>query len=83
VHYDYTEARRYCEQLGLTWFGDDYLVNVDTDAYKHGFRQDQVDVAMRHALWHIRNLFDAKSYPFRTRCKLALHFLLGRSPRAF
>jgi hypothetical protein len=80
LHYDYVQSRKYCEQIGLVWLGDDFIANADADAFTFSFTQAQVDVAMRHHLWQVKHLFTPASYPFRTRLLLALYFLTGWKP---
>lgn len=78
LHYDYTESYQYCEDIGLHWLGDDFLIEADKDAFLTGFTQNQVDVAMRHHLWQVRHLFNPKSYKWYQRILLAFHFIFGR-----
>lgn len=77
LHYDYTTSKSYCGQIGLKWLGDDFVRNADEDAFKAGFTQEQVDIAMKHHLWQVAWLFNPKSYGFFQRIALALHFIFG------
>lgn len=78
MNYDYTASKVYCESIGLVWLGDAFLIDADTEAYLLDFTQVQVDAAMRHHLWQTKFLFDPKTYNWKQRIGLALHFLFGK-----
>lgn len=77
MHYDYTFTRNYCEQIGLVWFGDEYVAIADEDAYRNGFSQAQVDCAMKHTLLHVKTIFTPQRYTWSGRIILAFYFLTG------
>lgn len=77
LNYDYTASKAYCEQIGLYWMGEQFLLAPDADAKALNFTQEQVDAAMRHHLWQIKYLFTPKNYGLAGRIKLALFFLTG------
>ena len=77
LHYDYTEPKEYCKQIGLVWLGDDWVHAADSDAKSLNFTQAQVNCAMRHHLWQVKTLFNPKIYKLRQRLWLAAHFLFG------
>ncbi len=77
LHYDYTKSKAYAEQLGLIWFGDDYIAVFDTQAQFLGFTQDQMDGAVKSALSHVKFLFTPKNFTYWTRIKIAFFFLTG------
>lgn len=77
LNFDYSDAKMYCQQIGLEWLGDDFVRAADTDAKLYGFTQEQVDVAMRHHLSQVAWLFKPKTYRWYQRVMLALHFLFG------
>lgn len=81
MHYDYSAAKNYCEQIGLVWLGDQFVSDADESAYKSGFTQEQVDVAMVHHLWQVRFLFTPQNYTYLSRIKLAFYFLTGWKPK--
>lgn len=81
LHFDYTASKVLCESLGLIWLGDDWVRDADEDAWAEGFTQAQVDLAMRHTLLHIKNLFTPEFYTWWQRAGLALHFLTGWTPQ--
>lgn len=78
LHYNYLASIAYCESIGLMWLGDDFIRSADEDAYKLGFTQEQVDVAMRHHLWQVSWLFNPKTYSWFQRISIAMWFLFGR-----
>jgi hypothetical protein len=77
MNYDYTNAKEYCERIGLKWLGDEAVVNADEAAHEHGFTQEQVDVAFWHMLWHVKLLFTPQGYTDEQRAEIADHFLEG------
>jgi hypothetical protein len=79
LHYNYEPSERYCRSLGLMWLGDAFIANADREAHELGFRQDQVDAALRHALWHIKWLFTPQNYTWIQRVTIALYFLFGKA----
>lgn len=81
LNYDYAASKAYCESIGLAWLGDEWAQIADREAFDLGFTQEQVDCAMKHSLWHVRTLFDPKSYSWYQRIGMALHFLFGRMKR--
>ncbi len=78
LNYDYTASKAFCESIGLFWLGDDFVRAADLEAAQLAFTQEQVDAAMRHHLWQVRCLFNPKSYNWKHRIALALHFLFGK-----
>lgn len=81
LNYDYKASKKYCESIGLTWLGDDFLEDADDEAKALEFTQAQVDAAMRHHLWQVRFLFTPQSYGYGQRILLALYFLFGWMPK--
>lgn len=79
LNYDYTASKAYCESIGLFWLGDDFIRAADAEAFALNFTQEQVDAAMRHHLWQVRFLFNPKTYKWKMRIALALHFLFGKA----
>lgn len=77
LHYDYTKSKLYLQQLGLVWFGDDYIAQFDAQAVGLGFTQEQVDAAMLAAIQHVKFLFTPKNFTYWARVKIALLFLIG------
>lgn len=77
LNYDYQASKEFCEQIGLIWLGDDFMVEADMAAKNAGFTQDQVDLAMRHHLWQVKFLFTPKTYSFIGRVKIAAYFLFN------
>ena len=77
LFYDYSQSKKYCEDLGLVWLGDDFVRHADTDAAGLAFSQSQVDAAMRHHLHQVRWLFTPQNYGLWGRIKVALYFLFG------
>lgn len=77
--YDYTVSKKFAEDNGLVWAGDDYapLLSMDDEAYHSGMRQDQIDIMMRHHLQEIKILFTPKYYKWYQRLALAFYFLTG------
>lgn len=78
MFYDYTDSKKYCESLGLTWLGDEFVRDADSAANFLNFTQDQVDAAMRHHLQQVKWLFTPQNYPWLARMGLAWHFLFGK-----
>lgn len=76
LFFDYTASKKFCDEIGLKWLGDDFLAQPDKDAWLNGFTQTQVDIAMRHHLWMVKHLFSPSSYRWWQRILLALFFLL-------
>ena len=83
THYDYSDAKQYCQQIGLVWLGDDFpaLIHMDADAEANGMTQAQVDIGMRHHLSQVAYLFNPKSYRWPARLGIALYFLTGWKPK--
>ena len=79
LHYNYTQSKAYAEHIGVAWLGDDYegLIHADNDAFSVGMDQDQVNVVMRHMLWHVKWLLTPDHYSPEERQKLAAHFAGG------
>lgn len=77
MNFDYSFGEDYAKKLGLNWWPE-WVVYFDQQAGAHGFTQSQVDIAIQHHLWQVRHIFDARSYSFRQRLYLALHFLIGK-----
>ncbi|RAU21087.1 hypothetical protein CU669_15130 [Paramagnetospirillum kuznetsovii] len=75
--YDYTAAKAYSDQLGLTW-ADAWLPAIDKTFADNGLTQAQVDVALREWSWRIKWIFTPSNYSKWQRIKLAAHFLFGR-----
>ena len=75
--YDYTKSKLYVEQLGLVWFGDDYITQFDVEAEELAFTQEQVDAAMRGAIKHVKFIFTPTNFSYWTRIKIAFFFLTG------
>lgn len=78
LNYDYTASKLFCEQNGMNWLGDEFVRAADHDAFNLQFTQEQIDLAMRHHIWQVKFLFSPKSYTFKNRFILALHFLFGK-----
>ena len=79
MNYDYTASKDYCKIIGLQWLGDDFsgLIMMDVEAKSLNLTQEQVDAAMRHHLWQVKWLFTPKTYSWKQRIALAIHFLFG------
>lgn len=76
--YDYTAARKRCEERGMV-FDERFLALADEQfTYAH-LTQKQVDVVMclhvhvNHWLWNPKN------YTFKQRILIALHWLRGKA----
>lgn len=82
TRFDYSNARAYCEQLGLA-FDDQALPMADKCFAAFGLLQEQVDGVMRLHAWVTGWRFNPATYTFRQRLWLAWHFLFGRSNPAF
>lgn len=79
MNYDYTNSKIFCESIGLSWLGDDFVREADAEAHSLGFTQMQVEAAMRHHLWQVKWLFTPKNFKWRYRIAISLFFLFGRS----
>lgn len=77
LNFNYDSSRAYCQQIGLVWLGDSFLIAADADAKLLNMTQEQVDCAMRHHLWNVRYLFTPSNYSFIQRLKIAFYFLTG------
>lgn len=82
MNYDYAASKQYCENIGLTWLGDAYLINIDREAKALGFTQAEVDWCIRTHLYQVKFLFTPKNYPFLHRLAIAFYFLTGLKPSA-
>lgn len=82
TRFDYSNARGYCQQLGLA-FDDAAAAVADPRFAELKLTQDQVTgVVCLHA-WLVGWRFNPATYTFRQRLALAWHFLFGRSNPAF
>lgn len=83
LNYDYAASKAYCEQIGLHWLGEDYwgLIQMDGEAHRLNFSQEQVDAGMRQHLWQVKILFTPKSYKFLQRFMITFYFLTGWKPK--
>ena len=80
LHYNYDASKRCCEAWGLKWLGDDFIRVADAEAKMNDFTQVQVDVAMKHMLWHVRWRFSPQNYNWKQRLAMAWWFLSGKMP---
>lgn len=80
LRFDYTASKTFCESIGLKWLGDVWVQEADAEAWVSGFSQEQMDIAMRHMLWHVRTLFTPSIYSYWQRIVIALYFLTGWKP---
>ena len=78
IKYDYDSARDFCTELGMT-FLEEWVPAIDQSFRKLELTQAQVDQLMREYIWRVHYLFDPKTYSWRARILLALHFLFGKS----
>jgi len=76
MHYDYHKSAAYSKQIGLTWSAH-HVENFDQMAKAHGFTQAQVDIALQHHLWNVRQVMVREHYGMRKRIALALYYLFG------
>lgn len=83
LNYDYIASRKYCEQIGLIWLGDEFLVAPDAEAFSLEFTQAQVDAAMRHHLWQVKFICTPSNYKFMNRVVMALYWLTGWVPKRY
>lgn len=79
LNFSYEASKKFCEEIGLTWMGDDYgpLIGMDVAAKQFGFTQEQVTEGMRHHLWQVKILFSPAYYNWKQRISLAFYFLTG------
>ncbi len=77
MNYDYAASKAYCESIGPVWLGNDFLQDVDSEAFDLGFSLVQLDAALRHHLWQVSWLFNPKTYAWHQRIGLAIWFLFG------
>lgn len=82
IKYDYDEARRYCEGLGLR-FDESIVPMADQRFAELGMTQGEVTGVVQLHAWIIGWRFNPSSYTWRQRIALAWHFLFGRSNPAF
>lgn len=81
LHYDYTAAKDYCENVcGLVWMPQ-LLAEADAEANNLGMTQQQVDAMMRHHMWQVKLLFTPENYNWIARIILAFYFLTGWKPK--
>lgn len=83
LNYDYAPAKKYADELGLVWLGDDYipLVEMDREAKKQGLTQQQVTIGLYQHLRQIKILFNPKSYKYFQRLAIAFYFITGWKPK--
>jgi len=74
TNYDHEAGKRYCAMLGLQW-DEDFARRADEMAHDNDMTQAQFDLLVREYAWKIAWLFCPRTYPWKTRVKLALHFL--------
>lgn len=77
LYYNYTAAEAYAKSCGLA-LQPERVAEFDKLASAHAFTQAQVDIAMQVHIRHVAFLFQPKSYGWKQRIVLALHFLFGR-----
>jgi len=76
-HYDYSDAREFCESQGLQ-FAESWVPDIDRVFYELALTQHEVNVLMRNYIVRVKQLFNPKAYPIRSRLYLALWFLFGK-----
>lgn len=79
--YDLSNTRRFCDKLGLMYFGDNYMRSFVQTAEREGLTQQQFDAAVWCSLLHTRYLLTPQNYSWTCRLALAFHFLFGKQPK--
>ncbi len=79
--HDLINTRRYCDKLGLVYFGDNYMKPFQQMAIEQGLSQQQFDASVWCALLHTRHLLTPQNFTWLGRIGLAWHFLFGKQPK--
>lgn len=78
MNFNYSASEAYAKKLGLFW-RPDWLTDFDQQAAASCFSQAQVDIAIQHHLFAVRNrLFNPSTYTIGQRLLLAAHFIFGK-----
>ena len=78
MNYNYSGVEKYARNIGVVWHSK-WFAPFDEQAKVFGFTQAQIDVALQHHLWNVKNrIFNPKEYAFKDRIKIAASFLIGR-----
>lgn len=77
LHFDYRASKDFCEMLGLVWLGNEFMKDVDEEAWILGFDQQQMDAAIKHHLVLIHWLFTPANHGWFRRIRIAVYFLTG------